>query len=159
MKEKRTYVSWAEYKALGELIEKKSEGIFQLMGDEARKAWNEVNELKRKHDKMYNDLMPEVGMGCTLVLWSDRRANTITKVITPNKVAITENKTKCKDWYGDEYEILDELVKPMEVLGEPTEFYTRRKSGRWVKMGCPDNPWNEPYIVLGIRHHSIDPSF
>ena len=93
----------------------------------------------------------EVGMGATMNLWSDRRAMTVTKVLTPRKIEVRENNTICKDWYGSSYEITPELI------GKP-KIFTLRKGGRWVEEGQPKR-YGSVTLTLGFRHHFIDPSF
>lgn len=118
------------------------------------KHWTSLKEREQREEelhKLYGKLMPEVGMGCTEILWSDRRAHTVVEVLSPNKVAVRENKTVCKDYFADEYEILDELQGGADV-------YTRRRSGRWVMEGQPDRN-GSVVLLLGTRYHSIDPSF
>ena len=102
--------------------------------------------------EMYKHLMPEVGMGATEILWSDRRAKTVVEVLTPNKIVVRENEVECKDYYAGNYEVLDTLSNM------PAETFTRRKSGRWVEMGQPDK-YGSVFLVLGHRAHYIDPSF
>lgn len=120
-----------------------------------QKEWKTIterDEMIKKLDEMYKNLMPEVGMGATEVLWSDRRAKTIVKVLTPNKVIVRENEVRCIDYYKGDYEILDELSNM------PEETFTRRKSGRWVELGQPDK-FGSVFLVIGSRNHYIDPCF
>lgn len=147
------YTTWNEYKTLGENIENARNEAIHLMGDEARKAWGKIDADEARYEEMYKTLMPEVGMGATEILYSDRRAKTIVEVITPNKIVVKENETKCLDYFGDRYEILDTIN---ENMGADT--YTRRKSGHWVMAGQPDK-MGSVFLHIGKRYHSIDPSF
>lgn len=117
------------------------------------RTYKEREAMEAELKEMYKRLMPVEGMGATEILFSDRRAKTIVKVLTPNKIVVMENETKCTDYYGDKYEILDTLADYM-----PAEVYTRRRSGRWVAEGQPDK-MGSVFLRIGERHHSIDPSF
>lgn len=97
------------------------------------------------------EIAPEVGMGATMNLWSDRRAMTVTKVISPKKIEVRENDTVCKDWYASSYDILPTLVGG-------TTVFTLRKNGTWVQEGQPKK-FGSVTLTLGFRHHYIDPSF
>lgn len=150
--EKKTYIPWSEYKALKGRREALRSGAIELTGTAARDRWDEIEEIDEQLDAMRPHIMPEVGMGCTEILWSDRRAKTIVQVITPNKIVVRENETKCLDWYGDRYEILPELSDM------PEEVFTRRKSGRWCAYGQPDK-FGSVYLAITYQEHSIDPGF
>ena len=143
----KTYVTLDEYNAYRYRI------FNDLPWNE--KEWKTIAErdaMEKQLHELYKRLMPEVGMGATEILWSDRRAKTIVKVLTPNKIVVRENCTECIDYYKGEYKILDELSDMHE------EIFTRRKSGRWVEMGQPDK-YGSVYLILGHRAHYIDPSF
>ena len=114
-------------------------GICDDWQEEVARVWSEM------------EVSVEVGEKATLNLWSDRRAMTVTKVISPRKVEVMENKTICKDWYASSYEILPELT------GRPKVF-TLRKGGTWIEEGQPKK-YGSVSITLGFRHHYIDPSF
>ena len=113
-----------------------------------RKYWPEV--MASVWDKM--EVSVEVGMGATMNLWSDRRAMTVTKVISPKKIEVVENETKCLDWYASDYEILDTLTNKC------SHIFTLRKNGTWVEEGQPKK-FGSVTLTLGFRHHYIDPSF
>lgn len=147
MKNEKNYVTLAEYNAYKERI------FNDLPYDQKEwKTIKERDEMKARLDEMYSRLMPEVGMGATEILWSDRRAKTVVEVLTPNKVVVRENETRCIDYYNGEYEVLDELNNMSP------DVFTRRKSGRWVMLGQPDK-YGSVYLVLGYRNHYIDPNF
>ena len=102
---------------------------------------------------MANTIVPTIGMGASMILFSDTYAMTIVEVINKRTIKVAYNKTKCLDYLGDEYEILDELDTRMG-----TEIFSHRKSGRWVEKGQPDK-WTSVHLAVGVRHHSIDPNF
>lgn len=141
----KNYITLAEYNAAYELV----------WGDDyTKRNWNTTQELNERAEELrelYGRIMPEVGMGATEILWSDRKANTITRVISPDKIAVKHNKTRCKDFFADEYEILDELYGDEDI-------YTRRRSGRWVMEGQADED-GCVILLIGQQCHSIDPSF
>lgn len=95
----------------------------------------------------------KVGLGATMNLWSDRRAMTIVKVITPRKIVVQENETKCIDYYAGDYEILDSLSE-----NKHQHTFTLRKNGRWVEQGQANN-YGSVTLTVGFRRHYIDPSF
>lgn len=147
MENGKTYVTIEEYNSYRDRI------FNDLPWNE--KEWKTISErleMEKKLNEMYKHLMPEVGMGATEILWSDRRAKTVVEVINFNKIVVRENEVECLDYYAGNYKILDELSKM------PSEIFTRRKSGRWVEMGQPDK-YGSVYLILGYRAHYIDPSF
>lgn len=147
MKNEKTYVTLEEYNAYRDRI------YNDLPYDQ--KEWKTIaerDEMQKQLQELYKRMMPEVGMGATEILWSDRRAKTIVEVVTPNKVIVRENEVKCLDYYKGDYEVLEELSCM------PQEVFTRRKSGRWVEQGQPDK-YGSVFLVLGNRAHYIDPSF
>lgn len=139
---KQNYVTLAEYKVLEEQYHNA-----HITSIEEEDKWRATLKDMRKR------ILPEVGMGATEVLYSDLRAKTITRVISPNKIEVMENKTNCIDYFGDVYEILDEINPYMRV-----ETYTRRKSGMWRMEGRPDKR-GEVWLDITRRSHSIDPTF
>ena len=109
--------------------------------------WEQKKKAKLEAIK---NLVPEVGLGCTICYYSDKRAATVTKIITPCKIEVTFNKTKCIDYYAGEYEILPELE------GEPKVF-TKRRNGYWVAEGHAYK--GGVLLMLHYQNHYIDPSF
>ena len=118
-------------------------------------------EERDKLDKERRDailgIIPEVGRGCTICYWSDKRAATITKVEytkkgKPKAVEVTHNKVICKDWFGDEYEILPELDERRK------DRFTLRRNGLWYEEGQETSP-HSVVLMLHYQRHSIDPCF
>ena len=103
----------------------------------------------------FNDVHPElkVGMGATMNLYSDRRAMTIVKIVSPTEIVVAENKTKCLDYYAGEYEVLPDLA---EYMRQST--FTLRKGGTWVEKGQPKK-FGSVTLSVGFQRHYIDPSF
>ena len=128
--------------------------------EDAQRAYREKNlELVRRwRDSNYNDsvydenkkilegyydactearknLVPYVGLNCSIKAYTDSYACVITKVITPNKVEVRLK-----------YEMM------------PTEVYSKRKNGGWYTYGVnlKDYPCR---LILNSTHHYIDMSF
>ena len=142
----KDYITLEEYNSYKEKI---------FNDDPSKQVWKTIaerDEMKKKLHEMYKRLMPEVGMGATAFYFSDRRAKTVTQVLTPNRITVRENCTECIDYYSGSYKILDELSNMPEIT------FSRRKSGNWVEIGQPDRN-GSVYLVLGYRAHFIDPSF
>lgn len=112
---------------------------------------------------VFNNLMggsgqlpPEVGMGATVLMWTDRHAATITDV-SPNgrTVVIVEDNavrvdSKGMTDSGQEYEF---------TPGDPAhaQVFTRRKNGAYVRQGEPMNGGTR--LLVGYRKHYYDYSF
>ena len=102
-----------------------------------------VYEEKEKILKEYSDaitnarknLIPYVGLNCSIKAYTDYYACVITRVITPNKVEVSLK-------YGT----------------MSTEVYSRRKNGGWYTYGVnlEDYPCR---LILNSTHHYIDPCF
>lgn len=86
--------------------------------------------------KARRNLVPYVGLNCSIKAYTDSYACVITKVITPNKVEVSHLKYKMM----------------------PIEVYSRRKNGGWYTYGVnlKDYPCR---LILNSTHHYIDPSF
>ena len=94
--------------------------------------------LKEYSDAITNarkNLIPYVGLKCSIRAYTDSYACVITKVITPNKVEVRLK-----------YEMMS------------TEVYSRRKNGGWYTYGVnlEDYPCR---LIFNSTHHYIDPSF
>ena len=102
-----------------------------------------IYEEKEKILKEYSDaitnaiknLIPYVGLKCSIKAYTDSYACVITKVITLNKVEVSLK-------YGT----------------MSTEVYSRRKNGGWYTYGVnlEDYPCR---LILNSTHHYIDPCF
>ncbi len=96
---------------------------------------------------------PEVGMGATILGWSDRRACTITEVSKSGKrVGIVEDIATRIDNNGmsDAQEYAFE-----RGTGSPS-FFTLRKNGAWVRQG---DSIRGQRLAIGARSHYYDFSF
>ena len=92
----------------------------------------------------------DIGLGCTICYYSDKRAATVTKIVSPYKIEVTFNQTKCIDYYAGEYEILPELEGAAKV-------FTKRRNGYWVAEG--QSYKDGVLLMLHYQNHYIDPSF
>lgn len=110
--------------------------------------WKEEQEA-RILKAIYN-IVPKVGLPCTICYWSDYRAATVSRIISDKKIAVRHNKTNCLDWYGGRYEILPEL-------DEGEDIFTKRKNGAWCMEGQPTK--DSVKLMLHYQRHYIDPSF
>lgn len=110
--------------------------------------WKE--QIEKERDHAIKNLVPYVGLGCTICYYSDRRAATVTKIISPCKIEVRFNRTKCIDYYAGEYEILPELEGG-------TKVFTKRRNGYWVAEGQPYK--DGVLLMLHYQNHYIDPGF
>ena len=110
--------------------------------------WREQKEKERLD--AIKSLVPEVGLGCTICYYSDKRAATVTKVISPSRIEVTFNRVRCIDYYAGNYEILPELE------GAPKVF-TKRRNGYWVAEGQTFK--DGVLLMLHYHNHYIDPTF
>lgn len=97
---------------------------------------------------------PEVGMGATVLLWSDRHAATVVEVITAKKIVIQQDKATRTDDLGMS-DSQDYTYERDETA--PKETYTLRKNGSWVRAGSPMKDGTR--LRLGVRDEHYDFSF
>lgn len=80
---------------------------------------------------------PEVGMGATICLWSDRHACTIVKV-TPSQVHVQADKATRTDKNGmsesQEYSYERQPSAPVEIFRKTKRGY-RNKGGSYLSIG------------------------
>ncbi|MGN0929314.1 MAG: hypothetical protein ACI4N3_01600 [Alphaproteobacteria bacterium] len=112
-----------------------------------------LKEYQDAINEAYKNIVPYVGLKCSIRYYSDSRACVITKVITPNKVVVMHLKYDTLDYYGCKYKVTDEINERMGV-----EVFSRRKKGVWATYGTSLKDY--PCILwLNSTHHNIDPSF
>jgi hypothetical protein len=114
-----------------------SKESFAILHEIENRQWDGKNkytdwqkQIEKERDSAIKNLVPEAGLGCTVCYYSDKRAVTVTKIVSPCRIEVTFNRTKCIDYYAGEYEILSELE------GAPKVF-TKRRNGYWVAEGQP----------------------
>lgn len=81
------------------------------------------------------DAPPEVGMGATVLMWTDRHAATIVEVVSPTKIRVREDKAIRTDSNGMS-ESQSYRYEPGPETCVPRTF-TLRKNGAWVRLGEP----------------------
>lgn len=97
---------------------------------------------------------PEVGMGATVLMFSDRHAATIVSVETPKCIIIQHDIATRTDKNG--------LSEDQSYTFAPNrnanpETYTLRKNGTWVKEG--ESMSQGTILRIGTRDEYRDPSF
>ena len=102
----------------------------------------------------YNDATPVVGMGCTILGWSDRHAATIVEVSKNRKtIAIQKDIAVRTDKNGmSEMQSYDFTPNPNATK----EIYTLRKNGRWIRKG---DSIKGNHLKIGARQEYYDFSF
>jgi hypothetical protein len=113
-----------------------------------------------KHGSLINSVMsgmksskPEVGMGATVLHWSDRSPATVIEVRSPKCIVIQEDHAKRTDKNGQSE--------------SQTYEYSRNPEGRtWVVKQGKDGTWrgeggkkNGNVVMLGDRVKYHDPTF
>lgn len=97
---------------------------------------------------------PEVGMGVTECMWSDRHAYTIVAVISDRQIVVQRDKAVRTDNNG-----LSESQSysyERDPDGE-RKTVTKRKNGKWVTKG--DALKGGTGWLIGERNEYYDPSF
>lgn len=137
--------------------------------EQDRKEWKAATSEEQKKEicKRYRDwkdnqdrlikeaikgLVPAVGTPCTIVYYSDKRAATVTRIISPTKIAVAHNKTICKNWFSSDYEILPELEDVNDF-----DVFTKRSNGLWVMQGQSSK--DGVLLCLHFQRHYIDPTY
>jgi len=96
---------------------------------------------------------PEVGMGATMLLWSDRHAGTVVEVKGKRLVWQRDKATR-----ADTYGMSDCQSYTYEANPEgETEAFTLRKNGEWVREGSSMKSGTT--LGLGYRREYYDYSF
>ena len=102
--------------------------------------------------------IPEVGMGATILMWTDRHACTIVKVVhngwlPPKKIAVQRDHAKRTDDRGMSDAQSYEYSPNTEA---PIEWFSLRKDGAYVKVGASINGYR---LRIGDRKEYYDYSF
>jgi len=100
------------------------------------------------------DPTPVVGMGCTMLGWTDRHAATIVSVSKDGKtIGIVQDIATRIDNNG-----MSDTQQYSYAPGEGTDrLYTLRKNGKWVRKG--EGIKNGSRIAIGFRDEYYDYSF
>lgn len=135
-------------------IEEIYEKIAGATREDRMKIYDEQRALKKHVSNMKAMRLPELGEKVTKYLWSDRKAYTIVKVLTNDKVVIAKNKIADK---ADIYEDYTEYILP-EVHEDSEITISRRKNGLWYEVGTPMANGEVSY-ALGFWYAYYDPCF
>lgn len=136
-------VAWSEYEPIKnrlDAIEKRQEEIIKnrewykdkKLFDEYYRLSEECSGLSSKDEYMRPRLIPEVGMPCTVIYYSDRSAGTIIEVPSPKTIVVQQ----------------DGLYHGVKV-------FTFRKNGHWVQKGTTSRDWGT-LCALGYRSDYYD---
>jgi hypothetical protein len=98
--------------------------------------------------------VPEVGMGATINMYTDRHAATIVEVKSPTKIVIQQDSAERTDSNGMS-ESQDYAFTPNPKAAK--EVYTKRKNGLWIKTG--ESKGNGTSLHIGQRNEYHDYSF
>lgn len=97
---------------------------------------------------------PEVGMGATILCWTDRQAATVVELPTPKSIVVQYDHAKRADSNGmSDAQIYDYTPNPN---GHKVTF-TQRKNGAWVRKG--ETLKSGQRVALGYRAQYHDFSF
>jgi hypothetical protein len=110
-----------------------------------------INNL---YQEAINTPTPEVGMGATLLSWTDRKAATIIEVSkSGKKITVQPDKATRTDSNG--------MSESQSYTYEPnpkayTTEYSLRQNGRWVRVG---DSMTGSSLIVGLRDEHYDYSF
>lgn len=111
-----------------------------------------INSL---YDENRSPEPPKVGMGCTILMWTDRKAATVIGVDeTGRRITVQEDKAIRTDNHG----MSD--AQSYEYERDPNgaqHVYTLRKNGKWIQAG--ERMGTGLGLLLGRRDHHHDFSF
>lgn len=107
--------------------------------------------------------LPEVGMGATLLAWTDRHAATITEVIYTrggmNIVRVQRDRAVPKHQRATEDQKWEYSRDPLGTV----HYFRKDKSGRWREVSVSDaGRWvfrGSYGLAIGYRSEYRDPSF
>lgn len=99
--------------------------------------WRERHELDDKCEDMRKHCIPEVGMPCTVIWYSDRSGGYVAEVVGPKK---------------------KEVIVKCDGLYHCTKVFTYRTNGHWVEKGTTSRDWGT-LLHLGYKSDYYDPSF
>lgn len=98
--------------------------------EEYNKLWKERHALEEQRDMMERQTIPEVGMPCTVIFYSDRSSAVVIAV---------RGKTK------------KEVDVKMCGIYSGVKTFTYRRNGHWVQKGTTSRDWG---TLLGIGYQS-----
>jgi len=111
-----------------------------------------INRLMENGSQEY---IPSIGDGATELMWSDRRAYTITKVINAKTVEVTKDDYSWGGVGGREMGDNSKWVFAPNPDG-PVVTLTKRKNGKWIIKG---ESIKGTAFLMGRREMHHDDSF
>jgi hypothetical protein len=115
-----------------------------------------MTKLGSFHNNYYaggKNPIPEIGMGATILMWTDRHACTIVDV-KGKSVFIREDIAKRTDGLGmSDCQTYEYTPNP----DAPVQEYTLRKNGKYIKKG--NDMKNGTVLAIGFRREYYDFSF
>lgn len=132
--------TWSELKAIKDRIEQIGKQTDSMtLSDATRylynKLWSERHHLEDVWDEKIKQVIPDVGMPCTVRWYSDSSGAHVEKILSPKTIQV-----KCDGLYSC------------------TKIFTYRRSGHWVEKGPSSRDWSTR-LSLGYRHDYYDMSF
>jgi hypothetical protein len=125
--------------------------IAHNLENEKRNTYGQKREtLEKEWSKAIDNIVPCVGLPCTICYYSDKRAATVTQISSEKKIEVTHNVVKTIDYYAGDYEVLPDLMPR-------TDIFTKRRNGQWVMEG--QSVRDGVVLMLHYQRHYIDPSF
>ena len=100
-------------------------------------------------------IVPEPGMGATVLMYTDRHAATIVRVSRDRRTVWVARDTATRTDTNGMSESQTYAYTPGDWT--QTACYTLRKNGRWVEKGVPMR--GTPRLLLGHRRTYFDYSF
>lgn len=97
---------------------------------------------------------PTVGMGATMLFWTDREACTVVEVSKDGKTVLVQEDTATRTDNNGMSDCQSYAYSPDPNGGKHT--YTLRRNGRWVRKG---DSMRGAGLRLGTRDHHHDYSF
>lgn len=96
--------------------------------------------------------VPEVGMGATVLMFSDRYAATIVEVLDKGKTLVTQEDTATRTDKNGQSEDQQYTYAPNPNAAKGT--YTLRKNGTYVRQG--ESMKSGTILRVGVRDHYYD---
>lgn len=110
----------------------KHQGAFGPFRAEYNRLWQEHHELQDRVEKMRRQTIPEVGMPCTVIFYSDRSAAKVTNILSPKCIEVK----MCGIYSGK-------------------KVFTYRSNGHWVEKGTTSRDWGT-LLGIGFQENHFD---
>lgn len=138
---------WSELKAVKDRISaiaketdrivERERGAFGPERERYNALWDERHKPEEQEEKMRRQVIPEVGMPCTVIYYSDRSSAVVTEVRGKKK---------------------KEVEVKMCGIYTGTKVFTYRSNGRWVEKGTTSRDWGT-LLGMGFQEDYYDESF